>query len=137
MQDRIFIDSNVILYFFTDDIAKKEKVIDLFSQNPIISIQVINEVSNILIKKYKLAPIETKKEIEFLSEFVTLYLITINTVYKALDIRDKYKFSYFDSLIIASALENNCNVLYTEDMQDGQLIENKLKIVNPFKSIQQ
>ena len=45
----------------------------------------------------------------------------------------QYKFSYWDSLIIASALENECDTLYTEDMQDGLIIEGKLTIVNPFK----
>jgi len=49
------------------------------------------------------------------------------------DLRLKYKFSYWDSLIIASALESGCGILYTEDMQDGQVIEDRLRIVNPFK----
>jgi predicted nucleic acid-binding protein len=49
------------------------------------------------------------------------------------DIRQKYRLSFWDSLIIASALENNCLTLYSEDMQDGQIIEDRLKIINPFK----
>jgi predicted nucleic acid-binding protein len=52
---------------------------------------------------------------------------------KALSLANQYKYSYWDSLIIASALENKCKILYTEDMQDGQIIEGKLKIENPFK----
>ena len=44
----------------------------------------------------------------------------------------KYSYSYWDSLIIASALESNCSILYTEDMQDGQIIEDRLRIMNPF-----
>ncbi|MEI6154767.1 MAG: DNA-binding protein, partial [Deltaproteobacteria bacterium] len=45
----------------------------------------------------------------------------------------KYQYSYYDSLIISSALEKKCQILYSEDMQDGQTIEKTLKIVNPFK----
>ena len=50
-----------------------------------------------------------------------------------LNIISKYKFSYWNSLIIASALQNNCTILYSEDMQHNQLIENKLRIINPFE----
>ena len=49
-----------------------------------------------------------------------------------MEISIRYNFYYWDSLIVASALENNCSILYTEDMQDGQVIEESLKIVNPF-----
>lgn len=55
-----------------------------------------------------------------------------DTQIKAINIKDKYKFQYYDSLIIATALENGCNTLYTEDMQHNQIIENQLKIINPF-----
>ena len=59
-------------------------------------------------------------------------LLRKSSIDKALRIVMQYKFTYWDSLIIASALENNCSILYTEDMQDGQVIDDKLKIVNPF-----
>ncbi len=49
------------------------------------------------------------------------------------NIREKYRYSYYDSLVISAALYANCTVLYSEDMQHGQIIENKLKIVNPFE----
>jgi predicted nucleic acid-binding protein len=54
-----------------------------------------------------------------------------------MDIMKKFNYSYWDCLILASALENNCTILYTEDMQDGQTVEGKLKILNPFKSVEQ
>jgi predicted nucleic acid-binding protein len=60
-------------------------------------------------------------------------LLRKSSVDKALSVANQYKYSYWDSLIIASALENKCKILYTEDMQDGQIIEGKLKIENPFK----
>ena len=44
-----------------------------------------------------------------------------------------HKYSYWDGLILASALKNSCSILYTEDMQDGQVIEGEVQIVNPFK----
>jgi len=61
--------------------------------------------------------------------------VNLKTVEKAWHIRIKYQFSYWDSLIVASALGMNCSVLYTEDLQHNQIIEEKLKIVNPFEGI--
>lgn len=57
-----------------------------------------------------------------------------STIKKALQIKKDSKYSYWDSLIIASALENNCAILYTEDMQDGQVVDDNLIITNPFKA---
>jgi predicted nucleic acid-binding protein len=59
-------------------------------------------------------------------------IVDISTIKLCWKVRRKYSYSYWDSLIIATALENNCSILYTEDMQDGQLIEDKLRIGNPF-----
>jgi len=50
----------------------------------------------------------------------------------ACDIAKRYSYSYYDSLIISAALEANCDTLYSEDMQNGQIIEKVLRIVNPF-----
>lgn len=60
-------------------------------------------------------------------------LIDKEAILLSFKITKQYKYSIWDSLIIASALESNCSVLYTEDMQDGQIIDGKLTIVNPFE----
>ncbi len=57
----------------------------------------------------------------------------MDTIKLAHRIKDKYKYGYFDSLIISSALENDCSILFTEDLHSNQKIEEKLKIINPFK----
>ena len=57
-----------------------------------------------------------------------------STIKRALQIKKKARYSYWDSLIIASALENNCSILYTEDMQEGQVLNSGLTIVNPFRA---
>lgn len=57
----------------------------------------------------------------------------ITTQIKALRLKNKYNFQYYDALIVATALENGCTILYSEDMQHNQTIENTLTIVNPFK----
>ena len=68
-----------------------------------------------------------------LNTVLSINIIGLNTCYKAVDLRLRHKYSYWDSLIIASALENDCSILYTEDLQHEQVIEDKLKIINPFE----
>ena len=55
------------------------------------------------------------------------------TICKAVELKESYGYSYYDSLMLASALESDCDIILTEDMQDGQIIENRLKIINPFE----
>ncbi len=62
-----------------------------------------------------------------------LHINTADTVLQACQIAERYRFSFYDSLIIAAALESNCTIVYSEDLQDGQHIEGRLIIKNPFK----
>ena len=57
----------------------------------------------------------------------------MSTQIRALRLKQRYNLQYFDSLIISTALENKCNILYSEDMQHELIIDNRLKIINPFK----
>jgi len=78
---------------------------------------------------------ENKKKI-YLQKFVYIFgfsLVNKGTIESSFELKNKYGYSIWDSLIIASALENNCSILYTEDMKNGQVIENRLKIINPFE----
>lgn len=68
-----------------------------------------------------------------LYQHYTVHLLTPEIFIQASELREKYTFSYWDSLIVATALENNYSILYSEDMQHGQIIETSLTITNPFK----
>ena len=79
-------------------------------------------------------PFENLQEVVLIiSDVFYISPITFKNTFSAIDLKMKYQFSYWDSLIISSALENECNRLYTEDLQDGRVIEEKLDIINPFK----
>lgn len=134
MRDRVFIDTNILIYFISDDLKKKIKAKEiLFSEDePVLSSQVINEFINAcliknLLKLDKVISLSTK-----FMDALEFSLVKETTIKKSLQIKKAYNYSYWDCLIIASALENNCSILYTEDMQDRHVIENRLKIVNPF-----
>ena len=61
-----------------------------------------------------------------------LHTNTQITIIKACEIAERYRFSFYDSMIITAALESNCEILYSEDMQHNQTIDDTLKIINPF-----
>ena len=137
MRDKIFIDTNILIYAYTEKEIEKQntaiKVLYSNRKNIVISTQVVNEFSSALIRKYKVKPDILSPRVK---EFFTLFnvaLIYYSTIEKAFDLIQKYNFSYYDSLIVSSALENECSILYSEDMHHGLVVENKLKIINPFK----
>lgn len=137
MQDKIFLDTNIIIYAFSEDEIEKQSValslLERQDDNVLISKQVINELSNILLKKFKLSSNQVEDAILELDTIVNIADFDLSTQIKALHIKDKYNLQFYDSLIIATALENRCTILYSEDMHHNFFVENRLKIVNPFK----
>lgn len=133
---RIFIDSNIFLYAFNNDDNDKQKeaskIITDNKNSLIISIQVINEVSNNMIKKLFFTNFEVK---DFITDSYGRFEVrnpTKEMFVEACDIREKYNLSYYDSLIVSTALESRCTILYSEDMQHNQKIDT-LTIINPFR----
>ena len=124
-----------MLYLYDLDNEKKRRAKDILKSNQYISTQVLNEFSNISIKKLKLNHDDLSKNLKKIIEKTTVFVFNEDTILDAIDIREKYKFQYYDSLIIATALENKCTILYSEDMQHGQIIERQLKIINPFREL--
>lgn len=125
MSDNFFVDSNIVLYAFDNATFKNEVAFDLIKRRPLISTQVILESINVCIKRFKFS-----KEVAYqnginLLNTCSLALIDENTLISAFKISIRYQFSHWDSLIISSALQNNCSILFSEDLQDGQVIVKK------------
>lgn len=138
MRDKVFIDTNVFVYTTLEDEAegaKFQKAIKLIKQlsnhETVVSIQVLNEFYCVLVK-HKVPENEIQDKLNTIIEDSTLALIRLDTIRSSWQIRMKYRFSLWDSLIIASAVENGCSILYTEDLQHNQLIGDRLEIINPF-----
>ena len=115
MKDRIFFDTNVILYAYSKNKNSKKEIANnkIFlneSNNSIfISNQVINEFINIAYKKFELDGKQIENVILELDNCFSIVNFSTITQIKALSIKEKYKFQYYDSLIIATALENSCD----------------------------
>jgi predicted nucleic acid-binding protein len=131
---KFFLDTNILIYAYSDtELEKKEKVLSILESEDIsISTQVINEFIWVMNRKYNIDLSSLTLIVHNIFELYDVAIITKTTINKAMTIAQSLKYSYWDSLMLSSALESNCDIFYTEDFQPGQIIEDKLKIVNPF-----
>lgn len=143
MKDKHFFDTNIFIYSLLEaenerDKAKNETALSLIEQEDIeiiISNQVLNEVSNILLKKSDFTKNQIVETLQWMLDTLTLVHFSPNITLNAVDIVERYQFSFYDSLIISSAIAADCNYLITEDLQDNQIITystRQLKVINPF-----
>jgi predicted nucleic acid-binding protein len=128
----IFCDTNVILYLLSSDEVKAARVEELLPGRGAINVQVLNEISAVALRKQALSPAEVREFLSGLREFFVVYPVTVEAHERGLGIVERYGFSLYDSMIVASALELGCRALYSEDLQHGQLVEKQLKVINPF-----
>ncbi len=143
MKDKVFIDTNIFIYAFLNSSKDKndynkhilsKEFLSSFQNNQkiIISTQVCNEYYSALLK-HKISDDEIQKSLKELISAVKATPVTQATVLSSFNLKKRYKYSYWDSLILSSALENDCKIIYTEDMKHQQMIEDKVQIINPFK----
>jgi predicted nucleic acid-binding protein len=132
----IFVDSNVWLYglLLPPHPTKRQRALELCATPEIcVSSQVVNEVLANYRKKQPAAEADIRNILnEFYSEYLVLEILQ-SDIQTASELREEYRFSYWDSLIVATALRANAEILYSEDMQDGLIIHGRLTIRNPFR----
>jgi predicted nucleic acid-binding protein len=137
----VFLDTNILVYAYdTSDEAKHKIALDLIAhllsaENVVISTQVLNEFVVVITGKVK-HPLSIDDVSAILKKFKDNFAIRLTgmpDITKALSITKKFKLSYWDSLIIAVAINTRCTTLYSEDLQHGLEIDNTLRIINPFK----
>lgn len=134
MSDKTFLDTNVLIYAYFYDTPEKTVAANRVIQGTqvYLSTQVLLEFSNITRKKYGKSWQEVSNAIEELTANFNIHVNAQNTILLATQIAERYGFSIFDSLIVAAALEADCIILYSEDLQHQQMIEEKLQVLNPF-----
>jgi predicted nucleic acid-binding protein len=130
-----FIDTNVWLYAFIQSQDQAKTVIaktTIESSEIVISSQVINEVCVNLIKKARFDEVSIRSLIESFYSKYHVAEIDKEILIEASGLRDRYRFSYWDSLIVACALAAGAAIVYSEDMDSGLVVDNRLQIINPF-----
>jgi predicted nucleic acid-binding protein len=122
-----FIDTNVLVYIASSDPVKADRA-------EVISVQVLNELANVARRKMRMTWAETRALLSTLRGLLTVQAITIETHETGLALAERYGLSTYDAMIAASALLADCDVLWSEDMQDGMTLGDGLRIVNPFST---
>jgi len=137
--DRIFFDTNVFIYSMTDDDPVKSEIASalirsaLTAHNGSVSYQVIQEFCNTALKRFAY-PMSTAGCGEYIENVLRPLLRVHSSVelfHEALAFKNRYQLSWYDSLIVCAAIQAECGILYSEDMQHGQRF-GKLQIQNPF-----
>jgi predicted nucleic acid-binding protein len=126
-----FADTNVILYLL-DESAKADRAEEILAQRPRISVQVLNEAVVNCRRKAGLSWDETNAFLSAIQALCPVDELTLHTHEVGRALAERYGFAVYDAMIVAAALIAGCTTLYTEDMQDGLLIEGELRLTNPF-----
>jgi len=132
MKDKLFADTNVLLYLLSQDAQKADQAEAVLNKGVMISVQVLNEVTQVLRRKIKLSWPEIHTFLALIQSLCTVQPLTVETHAQGLTLAERYHFSVYDSMIVAAALLAQCRILYSEDMQHGLLVEGRLLIQNPF-----
>lgn len=128
-----FIDSNVVLYLLSGDTAKADRAEAILQTGGVISVQVLNEVTSVCLRKLKMPWEEVDALLAAVKAACEVLPLTVASHEKAVDLAKRLKLSFYDAHIVAAALLSGTVVLLSEDMQSGMLIDG-LVIQNPFAS---
>ncbi len=136
MPGKVFVDSNIWIYSLvqgSDDDRHQQAVEFLLElDRPVINSQVIREICSNLKKKTGMPEEQLCALIHGWYQYCNVVHSNASQHLLASRLRNSLSFSYWDSLIVAAALDSNCATLYSEDMQHGQVIDGTLTILNPF-----
>ena len=133
MSGKVFLDTNVLLYAIGQHEHRTPKAEALVEHGGIISVQVLNELAAVAHRKLKMSWPDVTDALGAIRTLCpSVVPITVDTHDSALRLSAQHGFHIYDALVIAAALEANCDTLYSEDMQSGQVIAGRLTIRNPF-----
>ena len=131
---KVFFDTNILLYLLSSDTAKANRAEAIMQIGGLISVQVLNEVTNVGRRKLSMSWSELDEFLSLIQSVFTVESLTLDTYNKGRYVAEQYGLSVYDSMIVAAALIGECTILYSEDMHNGLLVDDQLHICNPFVS---
>ena len=133
MNGKYFFDTNILVYAITESDPRKVRAQELLSSGGVVSTQVLNEFVSVVRRKVQMSWADVREALQWICVLCPDPIpLTAEIHESALDIAERSGYGIYDALIAAAAIEAGCTTLYTEDFQDGQVIERKLTIQNPF-----
>jgi predicted nucleic acid-binding protein len=127
-----FFDTNVLVYLASGDAAKADRAEQVIAAGGVISVQVLNEFTNVARRKMRLSWPETRGMLSMLRGLLAVEPLTVATHETGLALAERYAFSAYDAMIAAAALHAGCDTLWSDDMQYGMQLAEGLRILNPF-----
>jgi predicted nucleic acid-binding protein len=128
-----FFDSNELLYIASAEPAKADRAETLLAEGGAISVQVLNEISNVARRKMQMSWSDIRIFLSMLRGLLSVHPITIGTHETGLALAERYRLPVYDAMIAASALHADCDTLFSKDMQHSRVIDDRLRIINPFR----
>lgn len=127
-----FFDSNVALYLAAGDQRRADRAEALLAEGGVISVQVLNEIANVALRKFGMTSLELGDFLSGIRVVVSVVPVTVEVHELALWVRERHKLAFHDCVIVAAALIAGCDLLWSEDMHDGLVVDGRLTIRNPF-----
>jgi predicted nucleic acid-binding protein len=134
MSAKAFVDTNILVYAHTDLDPRKQSLAQkiILENDTWVSTQVLQELANVLSKKFGRTWTEIENVLINVSEAHTIHTNSESTIVEACRLAGAYRYSFYDSVILSASIECGCRTLFSEDLASGQIIDNKIRIVNPF-----
>ena len=132
MTAKCFADTNIAIYALDADASKRDTALAILAQRPTISTQVVNEYLNVLLKKHKCNRASANELARALMTACDVASVTPDMTELAMILGEQHLINHWDAVIVAAALAMGCETLYSEDLQDGQVFEERLMVKNPF-----
>lgn len=130
-----FLDTNTLIYLASGDDRKADCVERLLSHGATVSVQVLNEIANVARRKLNWSWKDTNDFLSMVRGLLEVHPLTVETHETGIALSERYGFSVYDGQIVSAALLADCDTLWSEDMQDGLLIADRLRIRNPFADV--
>jgi predicted nucleic acid-binding protein len=128
-----FLDTNILVYAFTGD-PRNRRARDLLERGCVIGVQVLNEFANVARRKLDMSWDETCDALDAMRDLCTnIVPLSLELHDAALVVASRHDLHVYDALIVAAALQAQCETLWSEEMHDGLVIDGRLRIANPFQ----
>jgi predicted nucleic acid-binding protein len=129
-----FFDTNILVYIASGDTVKADRAEAAIAAGGATSVQVLNELTNVARRKMRMSWADTHALLTILRGLLTVHPLTIETHETGLALAERYGFSTYDAMIVASALHAGCDTLWSEDMRHGMILAEGLRIIDPFRA---
>ncbi|THV17179.1 PIN domain-containing protein [Rhizobium rhizophilum] len=127
-----FVDTNVLVYLASGDVQRADRAEAILAGGGTISVQVLNEIANVMRRKMRMSWPDTNVFLDTIRALLTVEPVTVATHEQGLVVSERYGLSIYDAMIVSAALLAGCETLLSEDMQDGLIVDGRLRIINPF-----